>query len=477
MDRECNILAECEPKVISIKHKITEENLVKISNKGIYKRGLKDADNVGKAEISGNDEFIKVNFDDIEVNIKEDFSEFNCSCQSKTVCRHVITALIIISECNVDAEIETVIENEIEETVQEEIIDNEVEESVIITPNIEYLDEVMQFVSLIFDKGFINCNESDIDVANQLAVKGENTLHNNISLMLRTISSDIDKMLKKSTEFVMIDAFHVLTRIYNTSRAILNNKDSYEHLKVLCTDMDSGYKERGTLNFIGLGAYPWSSKSGYTGITAILYCDEDKEIYTYSSSIAYIHEKTKNFDDIDNLTKSFHRREHWQSLYSMSMIAGSTFKLVNCKTNSLKRISSSKNTYVNVPVATYIGTVIGNITDIELSSEKVIDNNNEYDYFVEKQSEKICIIYADRFEEINYNKALQILEFCLSDGENYYPCEIVWSNQNKNAVAYIETLARKGIEKGKNFVCRYIKNVFVPISIIDDRGTKSFYFD
>jgi hypothetical protein len=102
---------------------------------------------------------------------------------------------------------------------------------------------------------------------------------------------------------------------------------------------------------------------------------------------------------------------------------------------------------------------------------------NNYDYFSVKQTEKVCIIYADRFAEIHYNKTQQVLEFVLSDGEKFYECEILWTNQNKNAVSYIETLARKGIQNGKFFVCRYIDNIFIPVSIVNNDGIKSFYFD
>jgi hypothetical protein len=184
--------------------------------------------------------------------------------------------------------------------------------------------------------------------------------------MLRTISSDIEKMLQKSTEFVSINTFHTLSRIYNTARAVIKNKNSYEMLKILCTDTSSGYEERGILTFTGLGAYPWSTKSGYAGITAFLYCNDDNKLYTYSSSLAYIHEKTKDFNDIDSLTRSFKSHEHWQNYASMVNISGSAFKLFNCKTNPLGRISSSKNTVMNV-----LGcTTTANIGNLNLSPEK-----------------------------------------------------------------------------------------------------------
>lgn len=476
MDRECNIIAEngCEQKIFNIKSKITEENLINISNKGIYKRGLKDAETVEKAEISYSDEFLKIKFNDIEALIKDNLTGVSCSCQSKTICRHIITALIILSECQVNTEnIETeeIIDISDDELPQENI-QPEPEKSIEI--NSGYLNEVIKFIDSVIKKGIINCNESDIDTSLQLSLKSENTVHNNISLMLRSLSSDIQNMIDKSTEFVSVNTFHLVSRIYNTVKAVLNNSDSYEALKVLCTDTSSGgYEERGILNFIGLGAYPWSTKSGYTGITSFLYCTEDNEIYTYSSSLAYIHEKTKDFDDIDSLSKSFKNHEHWQNYASMMSISGSSFKLFNCKTNSLNRISSSKSIVMNVSGF----TLKNDVEKLNLSAERFLNETYEYDYFSVKQSEKICVVYADRFADVFYNKATQVLEFAISDGNNFYPCEISWTNQNKNAISYIETISKRGIAKGKMFICRYINERFIPISVVNENGIKSFYFD
>ncbi len=475
MDRKCNIIADngCEQKIADIKPNITEENLIKISNKGIYKRGVKDAENISEAEISCSNEFVFISFADVKVSVKTDFKGVSCSCQSKIVCRHVITAFKILEECEIKADVKTVVLLDNKEEKKTEI-KKSADTGTSIQINKPYIMEVISFMESVMKKGIINCNESDIDTAVQLCLKAENTVHNNISLMLRGFSADIKNMNEKNSAFVSVNSFHLISRIYNTAKAVISCENSQEQLKCLCVSDDSRYKDMGIMNFIGLGAYPWSTKSGYTGITALLYCFNDKKIYTYSSSLAYIHEKTKNADDIESLSRSFRSHFHWQNLTSIMQISCSSFKLFKCKTNNLGRISSSKETVMNIEGFTDFEQLM----ESNLSAQRLIDEIDEYNYFSDRKSEKVCIIYAEKFENIYYDKTEQILKFEFSDGENIYPCELKWSEQNKNAVSYIESLAKRGIgSDGKAFVCRYIDGIFIPISAFDGEKIDSFYFE
>ena len=474
MDRKCNIIADngCESKISIIKPNITEENLVKISNKGIYKRGLKDAESVSEAEISYSDGFIKVKYDDIQAVIKDDFKGVSCSCKSKTVCRHVITAFIILQECEITAAENPIIQQSEEKNVENSAKESE-ETSAKTEINSAYIKEVTDYMDMVMKKGIINCNSSDADISSQLAVKGENTIHNNISLMMRSFSMHIGKMLENSAEFSSVSVFHLVCRVYNTAMAVLANADNQEKLKVLCTDGKDSYNDRGILTFSGLGAYPWATRSGYTGVTAILYCKNDRKIYTYSSSITYIHENTKKYNSADSLEELFRNHAHWQNSASLNQISGSTFKLFGCKTNNSGRISSSKSTMMNV-----LGfNTYDKVEIMKLSAEEMLKNEEEYDYFSEKHEEKVCAVKFESFENVFYNKIRQVLEFDIYDGKYSYPCEIVWNEINKNGVSYIENISRKGLKSRSFIICRYYKGIFTPISIANDEKVRSFYFE
>lgn len=474
MDRKCNIIKEndCEIMIGKVKASLTEENLTAISNKGIYKRGTKDAESITDVSISFSDDFFSIEFDDTKTVIKKDLSDFSCSCRSKTVCRHVISALVVLRDIEISQAVQEEASSEV--NPEEEVPSSEEtceEKMLVINP--EYLSEVISSVRVIMKKGIINCGKSDIDVLVQLSLKGENTIHNNISLMIRSLSSYIGEMLEKSAEFSSIKTVHLLCRIYNTAKAVLANEKNPDNLEKLCYDGKEKYTERKPLCFTGLGAYPWTTDSGYAGVTAILYCNDDNRIYTYSSSISYIYENTKKFSSFESLEEVFSSHAHWTNSVSLEQVSGSVFRLIGGKTSNGGRISSSKKTTMH-PLSE---NIYEKVPLMNIGAENFSADENEYEYFGRRQEEKIIAVRFEEFTHISYNKINQVLEFEISDGIRLYPCEISWNEHNKNAVAYIERAVKKAPEKGSFIICRYIGKVFVPVSIIDRKKVRCFYFE
>ena len=74
-----------------------EDSLIALANKGIYKRACKDIDGV-KPEFTENADDITVSVGGETVNIKAPLSECKCSCVSRTVCRHIIGAIVLMKE-------------------------------------------------------------------------------------------------------------------------------------------------------------------------------------------------------------------------------------------------------------------------------------------------------------------------------------------------------------------------------------------
>ena len=150
MDRKYNIIDDndCSLKIANVKTFITEENLIKISNKGIYKRGTKDAEDIAEAEISCKDDFLFISFNDIKVSLKTNFKGVLCSCKSKTVCRHVITALKILEDCDVksDSIPEKAVNSEIAEKPVENTVSEDNEQVEKVEINRAYILEVISFI-------------------------------------------------------------------------------------------------------------------------------------------------------------------------------------------------------------------------------------------------------------------------------------------------------------------------------------------
>ena len=72
-----------------------EQSLIELSNKGIYKRALKEADSMTlSAEKSGESYTVKIG--DETCTIKSPIDESQCTCVSRGMCRHIITAILLL---------------------------------------------------------------------------------------------------------------------------------------------------------------------------------------------------------------------------------------------------------------------------------------------------------------------------------------------------------------------------------------------
>jgi hypothetical protein len=74
-----------------------EDSLIALANKGIYKRACKDIDGI-KPEFTENQDSISVSVGGETVTVKSPLSESQCSCVSRTVCRHIIGAIVLLKD-------------------------------------------------------------------------------------------------------------------------------------------------------------------------------------------------------------------------------------------------------------------------------------------------------------------------------------------------------------------------------------------
>lgn len=74
-----------------------DEYLIGLSNKGIVKRAYKDLEIAG-AQIGGIEDCVEVQTGGETVKIKNPLGSSQCSCPSRTICRHVMTAILALRE-------------------------------------------------------------------------------------------------------------------------------------------------------------------------------------------------------------------------------------------------------------------------------------------------------------------------------------------------------------------------------------------
>lgn len=93
MDSKDNFLS----KLGTFINSIDDEYLIGITNKGILNRSKKDLEKIKNIEYEINEDNIKFKFDEIECVIKADYKNTNCSCPSRTTCKHIIMSYLYLN--------------------------------------------------------------------------------------------------------------------------------------------------------------------------------------------------------------------------------------------------------------------------------------------------------------------------------------------------------------------------------------------
>lgn len=96
-----------------------ESFLVTLANKGLYKRALKDLESTQHIELKG-DSPLQVQLDDITVTLNENVSQSTCTCPSKTICKHVLMAILVTAGYSAEIPSETSQENMAKNSTKDE---------------------------------------------------------------------------------------------------------------------------------------------------------------------------------------------------------------------------------------------------------------------------------------------------------------------------------------------------------------------
>ena len=76
---------------------VDDDYLIGISNKGILKRAYKDKEEIA-AVINNMDEEASVKVGDETVSVRFPLGESKCTCPSRSICRHVVQAILVLKE-------------------------------------------------------------------------------------------------------------------------------------------------------------------------------------------------------------------------------------------------------------------------------------------------------------------------------------------------------------------------------------------
>ena len=456
MDRKYNIIADktAEAYACRIAGAFTENALIEASNKGTYKRALKDIE-ACEIKLETAEECLKVTLPDAEVFMCAALSDCKCSCPSKTICRHVIAAAIAVSVFSDGTDnSEEIAEADIPKpSVQDKQIYEEVKAEK------KYLDEVMKTMMGILEKGIVSCTKNDSEVLSRLSLTAP-TVHRKIGRLCRSAAEDIELMLEKKAAFNQLTAAMRICRIYNTAEVSLK-----EQGKALLFSGNE-YENIGRRDFICLGVYPYRSKSGFAGITAVMFETEQSKFYTYNSAIADIYSKTADSGSLKSLHKLMRAHSHWQNKMSIENISGRRLSLVGCKADSNdKKSSSSQTTCVT---SNKIGCNDLPKEAFEFASEE------EYDYFLYRKNPNYAVVSAENID-VYFDKGEQILYYSVSGKNGKFNCETSYSELTSLAVKNIEAYAGKP-DADRYFLLKRMGSITEAIAEINPNGVINIYF-
>lgn len=540
-----------------------ESFLVTLANKGLYKRAQKDFAALENCTIESISEGLKVSWDDIVVQLRQNVAESQCSCPSKTICKHILMAVLATAQAADKNAIQEEEHQPQPEQVQEDYqqlkeaqlselkkkagkrlfedslhliqqgITAQLTEGEMLTATIEteqtsvcfpkqnsiqnavckcgatglcrhkligilsYLkqhqlllipDEEQVFAGLseslielikladlflvsVMEKGISRCGENDIEMAIQLSLKFEAEGIGNLSHMMRTFSTDIEHLNAKHVAFHPMETFALISRMHNTLSLVLKNTHNAEMLSMLLENSRSDYQSIPQVQMIGLGAYPWQTRSGYVGVTAICYCQEKEQFCTYSMSMADYYENTQNKLELRQLETKMKQPIHWAEDISLLVIAKNCFCLKNGKFNAQNRISSSKQTSCLVQKQTMIED-LQQITSATFSAQA-----EEYSYFVNRKPEEVYILPVEQITDVVFDNVLQELTFeVVTQQQERLPASIPHQKHTEQAIVFLERLSKKSKKTPFWFVARKRNQTLLPISLIDNTGVVNFYF-
>lgn len=391
-----------------------------------------------------------------------------CKCGVQGICAHKLVAILSY------AQHEGLLNKEHTEENDFQFLDEE---------KIALLETVHSAIVDVFERGVMSCGEQDIEMFTQFAVKLESVEIRNLARMFRSLSVDVEHMLTKHAAFNQLTVMSTLSRLSNTVRLILKHKQNLTMLPLLIEGHRSSYYTIPRATLIGLGAYPWKTRSGYAGVTVLLYHMEKNEVCTYTVTMADYYEKTKDFANKYHIEALMKSNDHWSNLMSLNTLSGNCMKVSRVKMNKQQRVSSSKQTTAEV----FDLTKIHHIQDLPIVRHDLEELEHdyqsiEYDYFHQQLQDKIVIIPFKQIINLHFDRTNQILTFELvNDKEQSVIAGMAYSELNETAIRYFERIANKNLAYNGYMVCRIYRTsqefALTPISLIRDAGVYNFYFE
>ncbi|MDE6426104.1 MAG: hypothetical protein K2K89_08215 [Ruminococcus sp.] len=424
---------------------LADENfLIGLSNKGTYKRALKDISGE-TSEFDFGENSAEVRTGGEVCTINANIAESKCTCVSRGICRHIIGAIIILKN-NLDIKdieytkppeivpVEKTIESEPEKPPEEFLSGRDTEKiHNCIKQCIETLGNVIKY-------GLVRIPESLPDMLEASAVRCHALKMADAERSLRETGSRLSDCVARRASFRMEGFINEVCHCTEILTGLLSNNIKPEQLGSF-RQTYVNYGKKLTILPVGMR----NVSGDYTG-----------SVYYFLNIDPYAEQKFFSISDIrpvfyDNNMKHFHSNSTvWGMDVPLKNMMRSEMVLINAKISGGKLSTSQETTLLTSYEAVIDCDEVRDIiyTDFRQLAIEISEKNPE------NELDKLCFVQPERCIESIFDKYLQQYVITLEDVcGNRISVRARYTAENKNFIELIESIGQKMLKNPrKNYV-------------------------
>lgn len=285
--------------------------------------------------------------------------------------------------------------------------------------------------------------------------------------LLRSLAEEVSLLIERNTN---ADTQRLFTSMCHIAALVKGLKSAAPDVPIeLAGNARSQYKRIGTLSLTGIGAYPWQTNSGYSGLTLLFWNADKQRFFSWSASRPA--HSARGFSE----SQVYRLEAPWSGSKSCEALSKSSFTLSNAFANSQDRLSSSGET-----------KAVSNDSNVAACKidfgEKLFGDWYTLAKYAASQFptglkvlhslDRIVVIEPKAWGERYYDEMQQALCWNLEDDSGMpLLMTLPWNEYNESAIHFFESLKPK-IQKARRLVARITFSgsgfAIVPISVICD---------
>lgn len=416
-----------------------ESSLTALANKGIYKRALKDIDGAAlvcrRAENSA-----EVDIGGETVTVCAPLENSKCSCVSRTVCRHILGAILLMKGSLSDEECAAAGEEAPPpppEPAPEPAVSAPQEETIVPAPVLKKRDisavntcasDCLKLLEDILCRGLVRIPDSTPDDLEAAAVRCHSLKMADAERLLRDLSGRLSSCLGRRASFNISDTARKFCRTAAMLRQLTDDDISYDDLGVFRQSYDDVSGDL-TLLPVGMRDVHGVEYEGCIYYFLDISTDSERRFLTFSDirPVFYDVKRRRSSDTFP-----------WSLTAPLRTMMRSKMVLRGAKISGCK-LSSSQDTHVvmhspSVLDCDEVHSLI--ISDFRLIAEYLSEDAEE--------SERLFFVHPQKCSESRFDKYSQQYIMTLEDcNGNSVRVTARYSAKDKNFIELLENIGRK----------------------------------